>query len=68
MGYSLGGGVALHLAAKYPAKVRRLVVVRRQEPRRDDRDQRLNLEVGPIEVDELPASERGVRGFGSSRA
>jgi pimeloyl-ACP methyl ester carboxylesterase len=27
MGYSLGGGVALHTAAKYPAKVRRLVVV-----------------------------------------
>jgi dUTP pyrophosphatase len=25
-------------------------------------------EVEPIEVDELPASERGVRGFGSSRA
>src|SRR5438445_12360738 len=25
-GYSLGGGVALHTAAKYPAKVRRLVV------------------------------------------
>jgi pimeloyl-ACP methyl ester carboxylesterase len=27
VGYSLGGGVALHTAAKYPAKVRRLVVV-----------------------------------------
>jgi pimeloyl-ACP methyl ester carboxylesterase len=27
VGYSLGGGVALHMAAKYPAKVRRLVVV-----------------------------------------
>jgi pimeloyl-ACP methyl ester carboxylesterase len=27
VGYSLGGGVALHAAAKYPAKVRRLVVV-----------------------------------------
>jgi pimeloyl-ACP methyl ester carboxylesterase len=27
VGYSLGGGVALHVAAKYPAKVRRLVVV-----------------------------------------
>ena len=26
VGYSLGGGVALHTAAKYPAKVRRLVV------------------------------------------
>src|SRR5438067_10305200 len=25
VGYSLGGGVALHTAAKYPAKVRRLV-------------------------------------------
>jgi dUTP diphosphatase len=25
-------------------------------------------EIEPIEVDELPASERGVRGFGSSRA
>jgi dUTP pyrophosphatase len=25
-------------------------------------------EIQPIEVDELPASERGVRGFGSSRA
>ena len=25
-------------------------------------------DVDPIEVDELPASERGVRGFGSSRA
>jgi dUTP pyrophosphatase len=25
-------------------------------------------EVEPIEVEELPASERGVRGFGSSRA
>jgi dUTP pyrophosphatase len=24
-------------------------------------------EVSPVEVDELPASERGVRGFGSSR-
>src|SRR5947208_6066547 len=27
VGYSLGGGVALHTAAKYPAKVRRLVMV-----------------------------------------
>ena len=27
VGYSLGGGVALHTAAKYPNKVRRLVVV-----------------------------------------
>ena len=27
VGYSLGGGVALHTAAKYPSKVRRLVVV-----------------------------------------
>src|SRR3989441_10412917 len=27
VGYSLGGGVALHTAAKYPAKVRRLVAV-----------------------------------------
>jgi pimeloyl-ACP methyl ester carboxylesterase len=27
VGYSLGGGVALHLAAKYPEKVRRLVSV-----------------------------------------
>jgi pimeloyl-ACP methyl ester carboxylesterase len=27
VGYSLGGGVALHTAAKYPAKIRRLVVV-----------------------------------------
>ncbi len=27
MGYSLGGGVALHTAAKYPGKVRRLVAV-----------------------------------------
>ena len=27
VGYSLGGGVALHLAARHPAKVRRLVVV-----------------------------------------
>ncbi|HKW60368.1 MAG TPA: alpha/beta hydrolase [Candidatus Dormibacteraeota bacterium] len=27
VGYSLGGGVALHTAAKYPAKVRRLVLV-----------------------------------------
>ena len=27
VGYSLGGGVALHTAAKYPAKVRRLVTV-----------------------------------------
>src|ERR1700716_3412228 len=27
MGYSLGGGVALHTAAKYPAKIRRLVMV-----------------------------------------
>jgi pimeloyl-ACP methyl ester carboxylesterase len=27
VGYSLGGGVAMHTAAKYPAKVRRLVVV-----------------------------------------
>ena len=27
VGYSLGGGVALHTAAKYPAKVRRLVIV-----------------------------------------
>jgi pimeloyl-ACP methyl ester carboxylesterase len=27
VGYSLGGGVALHVTAKYPAKVRRLVVV-----------------------------------------
>ena len=27
VGYSLGGGVALHTAAKYPDKVRRLVVV-----------------------------------------
>jgi pimeloyl-ACP methyl ester carboxylesterase len=27
VGYSLGGGVALHTAARYPAKVRRLVVV-----------------------------------------
>lgn len=27
VGYSLGGGVALQVAAKYPAKVRRLVVV-----------------------------------------
>lgn len=27
VGYSLGGGVALHAAAKYPAKVRRLVAV-----------------------------------------
>jgi pimeloyl-ACP methyl ester carboxylesterase len=27
VGYSLGGGVALHAAAKYPAKVHRLVVV-----------------------------------------
>jgi pimeloyl-ACP methyl ester carboxylesterase len=27
VGYSLGGGVALHTAAKYPTKVRRLVVV-----------------------------------------
>jgi pimeloyl-ACP methyl ester carboxylesterase len=27
VGYSLGGGVALHTAAKYPGKVRRLVVV-----------------------------------------
>ena len=26
VGYSLGGGVALHTAAQYPAKVRRLVV------------------------------------------
>ena len=25
-------------------------------------------EIEPVEVDELPASERGVRGFGSSRA
>ena len=25
-------------------------------------------EVEPVEVDELPPSERGVRGFGSSRA
>src|SRR5437899_10161304 len=25
VGYSLGGGVALHTAAKYPAKIRRLV-------------------------------------------
>jgi pimeloyl-ACP methyl ester carboxylesterase len=27
VGYSLGGGVALHTAAKYPAKIRRLVIV-----------------------------------------
>jgi len=27
VGYSLGGGVALHTAAKYPGKIRRLVVV-----------------------------------------
>src|SRR5690349_5259979 len=27
VGYSLGGGVALHTAAKYPAKARRLVAV-----------------------------------------
>src|SRR3982075_2316880 len=27
VGYSLGGGVALHTAAKYPAKVRRLVAL-----------------------------------------
>jgi pimeloyl-ACP methyl ester carboxylesterase len=27
VGYSLGGGVALHMAAQYPAKVRRLVAV-----------------------------------------
>ena len=27
VGYSLGGGVALHTAAKYPAKIRRLVMV-----------------------------------------
>jgi pimeloyl-ACP methyl ester carboxylesterase len=27
VGYSLGGGVALHTAARYPAKVRRLVLV-----------------------------------------
>jgi pimeloyl-ACP methyl ester carboxylesterase len=27
VGYSLGGGVAFHTAAKYPAKVRRLVMV-----------------------------------------
>jgi pimeloyl-ACP methyl ester carboxylesterase len=27
VGYSLGGGVALHTAAKYPAKIRRLVAV-----------------------------------------
>jgi pimeloyl-ACP methyl ester carboxylesterase len=27
VGYSLGGGVALHTAAKYPAKIRRLVVI-----------------------------------------
>src|SRR5229473_4313830 len=27
VGYSLGGGVALHTAAKYPAKVHRLVAV-----------------------------------------
>src|SRR5205814_5954093 len=27
VGYSLGGGVALHTAAKYPTKVRRLVAV-----------------------------------------
>jgi pimeloyl-ACP methyl ester carboxylesterase len=27
VGYSLGGGVALHLAAKYPHKVRRLVLI-----------------------------------------
>jgi pimeloyl-ACP methyl ester carboxylesterase len=27
VGYSLGGGVAMHTAAKYPAKVRRLVAV-----------------------------------------
>src|SRR5207245_9527108 len=27
VGYSLGGGVALHTAAKYPSKVRRLVAV-----------------------------------------
>jgi pimeloyl-ACP methyl ester carboxylesterase len=27
VGYSLGGGVALHTAAKYPAKVRRLVAI-----------------------------------------
>src|SRR5207244_9840788 len=27
VGYSLGGGVALQTAAKYPAKVRRLVMV-----------------------------------------
>jgi pimeloyl-ACP methyl ester carboxylesterase len=27
VGYSLGGGVALHTAAKYPTKVRRLVIV-----------------------------------------
>ena len=25
-------------------------------------------EIEPVEVEELPASERGVRGFGSSRA
>jgi len=29
---------------------------------------RLSVEIEPVEVDELPASERGVRGFGSSRA
>src|SRR3954468_11127411 len=27
VGYSLGGGVALHTAAKYPAEIRRLVVI-----------------------------------------
>jgi pimeloyl-ACP methyl ester carboxylesterase len=27
LGYSLGGGVAMHAAAKYPAKIRRLVAV-----------------------------------------
>ena len=38
--------------------VGRLVVIGRQEPRRDDRAQRLDLEIRPVEVDELPQARQ----------